>query len=65
MSRNICKKKKNLTTVDVCFPIDHPVSKCINMTTVKVSFRTLPNMAKVVSRLNKKIQQKLGLEGNR
>ena len=46
---------KVLRLVDACFPSCHPLSKIINRNTVKVSYRCMPNMGKVLSRHNTKI----------
>ena len=46
---------KVLILVDACFPSCHPLSKIINRNTVKVSYRCMPNMGKVLSRHNTKI----------
>ena len=57
VSTNIARK--TLTTMDAFIPIGHPLRKCINRTTGKVSYRTMPNMAKVVmQKFNKNPNQK-------
>ena len=41
--------------MDECFPPHHPLSKIVNRKTIKVSYSTTPNMAKIISSRNSKI----------
>ena len=50
---------KFLKLVDKHFPADNPLSKIINRNSVKVSYRTTPNMAKAISANNAKILKQL------
>ena len=48
--------KPNTThLVDKCFPKDGPLGKLFNRNTVKISYRTAPNMKQIISGHNKKI----------
>ena len=49
------KGKEFLKLVDECFPPHHPLSKIVNRKTIKVSYSTTPNMAKIISSRNSKI----------
>ena len=44
-----------LKLIDKHFPIGHPVRSVVNRTTVKVSYRALPNMGAQISKHNQKI----------
>ena len=44
-----------LQILDRCFPPGHPCSKVLNRQTVKVSYRTMPNLGRVISSHNSKI----------
>ena len=44
--------QKFLQLIDSCFPPGHPLRKVVNRSTVKVSYRTMPNMAQVVAQHN-------------
>ena len=46
---------KILALVDSCFPKSHLLHKVFNRNTVKVSYRTTPNMHQIISGHNKKI----------
>ena len=46
--------KKFLELVDKCFPKDGPLGKLFNRSTVKISYRTAPNIQKIISGHNKK-----------
>ena len=41
-----------LKHLDACFPPGHPLHSLLNRHTVKISYRTMPNMAQIVSRHN-------------
>ena len=47
--------RKFLQLVDTCFPPDHPLHNLINRNTVKISYRTMPNMGQVVQRHNARL----------
>ena len=44
-----------LSIIDSCFPTDHPLRSIINRNTVKVSYRTMTNMSRVISKHNTKV----------
>ena len=44
-----------LSLIDKCFPPSHPLSKIFNRKTVKVSYSTTPNMAKIIAGQNAKV----------
>ena len=46
---------KFLRIIDTCFPTGHPLHKIINRNTVKVSYRCMPNMKRILGRQNSKI----------
>ena len=46
---------KFLKLLDDCFPEDHPLHKIFNRNTVKVSYKTTPNMGQIVTGHNKHI----------
>ena len=48
-----------LKIIDSCFPVGHPLHRILNRHTVKVSYRTMPNMAQIVSRHNIKTVKQL------
>ena len=50
---------KFLKSVGKCFPAGHPLHSILNRHTLKVSYRTMPNMARVISKHNSFIQRKL------
>ena len=56
-SRNVATNvgAKFLKTIDSCFPPSHPLAKIINRNTVKVSYRCMPNMGKVIAQHNMKV----------
>ena len=54
VSTNIGKKFFN--ALDSSFPIGHPLHKLLNRHTVKISYRTMPNMGQNIARHNSKIQ---------
>ena len=47
--------EKILKIIDTCFPKSHPLHKICNRNTIKVSYRCMPNMGKVLSMHNAKI----------
>ena len=49
-------KKKFFNALDSSFPIGHPLHKLLNRHTVKISYRTMPNMGQNIARHNSKIQ---------
>ena len=49
------KGKEFLKLVDECFPPHHPLIKIVNRKTIKVSYSTTLNMAKIISSRNSKI----------
>ena len=38
-----------LNILDSCFPTDHPLHRVFNRHTVQLSYRTMPNLAKIIS----------------
>ena len=50
---------KFLKSVGECFPAGHPLHSILNRHTLKVSYRTMPNMARVISKHNSFVQRKL------
>ena len=46
---------KFLQLIDSCFPFGHPLRKVFNRNTVKVSYRTTPNMSQTIVGHNKKL----------
>ena len=48
-----------LKLVDSCFKYPHPLHKLFNRHTVKVSYRTTPNMKQIISAHNRKLLRKL------
>ena len=47
--------QKFLQLIDECFPPTHPLSKVVTRNNVKVSYKCMPNMMKVISSHNKKV----------
>ena len=47
-----------LALLDKCFPPGNPLRKIFNRKTVKVSYSTMPNMAKIISWKNQKVLSK-------
>ena len=47
---------KFLRLIDTCFPHGHPLRKIINRNTVKVAYRTMPNMKQIPSMHNSKVR---------
>ena len=47
--------QKFLRILDSCFPSEHRLRKLLNRNTVKVSYRTMPNMKQVISKHNSKV----------
>ena len=43
--------------IDKCFSYSHPLSKVVNRNNVKISYRCMPNMKKVISSHNKNVQK--------
>ena len=56
-SANVATKigAKFLKIIDTCFPPGHPLHKILNRNTVKISYRTMPNMKQVLSMHNSKV----------
>ena len=48
-----------LIAVDECFPKDGPLGKIFNRNTLKISYRTTPNLKQIISKHNKKVLSKL------
>ena len=48
---------KFLQLIDTCFPPNNPLHKIFNRNTVKISYRTMPNMKEVISTHNSKVSQ--------
>ena len=48
-----------MKALDSSFPDGHPLKRILNRHTVKLSYRTMPNMAALVSRHNSKLLKKL------
>ena len=46
---------KFLRIIDACFPKSHPLHKIINRNTIKISYRCMPNMKKILSKQNAKV----------
>ena len=46
-----------LQIVKECFPSNHPLHKICNRNTIKVSYKTMPNIRKNISRHNSKLLQ--------
>ena len=44
-----------LKILDKCFPPDHPCHKALNRQTVKVSYRTMPNLGHIIASHNSKM----------
>ena len=44
-----------LNILDSCFPADHPLHRVLNRHTVQLSYRTMPNLAKIISGHNAKV----------
>ena len=44
--------------INTCFPPSHPLSKIINRNTIKVSYRCMPNMGRVISKHNSQVSKK-------
>ena len=47
--------QKFLQLLDKCFPKDGPLGKLFNRSTVKISYRTTPNLKQIISSHNKKV----------
>ena len=47
---------KFLQLIDTCFPPGNPLRKIINRNTVKVAYRTMPNMKQILSMHNSKVR---------
>ena len=47
--------KEFLKILDKCFPTSHPCHKVLNRQTVKVSYRTMPNLGHIIASHNSKI----------
>ena len=47
--------KKFLRLIDSCFPPGHPLHKTINRSTVKLSYRTMPSLGKIIAGHNRKV----------
>ena len=47
-----------LKAVDECFPVGHILRPILNRHTVKVSYRTMPNMAQIIARHNAQTMKK-------
>ena len=41
--------------IDTCFPVSHPLHQIMNRNTIKLSYRCMPNMGKVISRHNHQV----------
>ena len=50
--------KKFLQVLDSCFLPDHPLHSLLHRNTIKISYRTMPNMGTNISRHNSKILNK-------
>ena len=59
-SRNVSTNvgAKFLKLINTCFPPSHPLSKIINRNTIKVSYRCMPNMGRVISKHNSQVSKK-------
>ena len=49
--------KKFLTIIKECFPASNPLHKIINKNTVKISYKCMPNMKKIISRHNSTVER--------
>ena len=47
--------QKFLQLIDKCFPPNHPLYRVVNRNTVKISYRCMPNIGKIISSHNKSI----------
>ena len=45
-----------LKLIKKCFPENHPLAKVVNRNNVKLSYKTMPNLQKLISNHNRKIQ---------
>ena len=66
MKRYLTKQPQNtkvghifLQLLDKCFPRSGPLGKLFNRSTVKISYRTTPNMKQIISFHNKKVLLKI------
>ena len=48
-----------MKALDSSFPDGHPLNRILNRHTVKLSYRTMPNMATIISRHNSKLLKQL------
>ena len=44
-----------LALLDECFPLEHQLRRTFNRHTVQLSYRTMPNMAKIIAANNSKV----------
>ena len=44
-----------LKLLDECFPVGHQLRRTFNRHTVQLSYRTMPNMAKIIAANNNKV----------
>ena len=47
--------QKFLQLIKKCFPENHPLAKVVNKNNVKISYKTMPNLQKIISNHNRKI----------
>ena len=52
---------KFLKIIDTCFPPTNPLRKILNRSTVKVSYRCMPNMGQVLAKHNAKVSKQMGV----
>ena len=55
LSVSTCTGKRFLSLIDKCFPPSNPLHKILNRNTVKVSYRTTPNMKTLIKQHNQKL----------
>ena len=47
--------QKFLQLIKKCFPSNHPLAKVVKRNNVKISYKTMPNLQKIISNHNQKI----------
>ena len=56
--------QKFLQSIKKCFPPSHPLSQVVNKNTVKLSYKCMPNMNRIISSHNQKVQKQEVNPGN-
>ena len=49
-----------LSILDECFPVNHPLRRVLNRHTVQLSYRTMPNLSKIIAGHNAKVMANNG-----